>query len=287
MDTSTFAAVSSAMGIVAPLALIIGFAWVIWRTRSRHVLFRRVWQLVHGNQEIADPAIRAFVDDENSLATFNMFSGVWVGSLDEARDLICWTKRHNIGMWSLRLAGEYFDAKTRLVHAHKLPSSCRQKLKVGLIGVSYTVGALCLWAMLSDSVPLTLKATQRTYLATNDSARTLESFWPYGSPRLYASDCSAPTEVNAARTAFSESEVKLLCDVLGSPDSATFIKAFRSSWRWSLFAIAALAAFVLWNLLMSWLSAEAAAKLARRQLDPSLEDPQRSLEWGDAHVSRQ
>lgn len=287
MDTSTLAAVSSALGVVAPLALIVGFAWVIWRTRSRHVLFRRIWQLVHGSQEIADPAIRAFVDDENSLATFNMFSGVWVGSLDEARDLIRWTKRHNVKMWSLRLAGEYFDAQTRLIHAHKLPSSWRQKLKVGLIGVCYAAGALCLLAMLSDSVPLTLKATQRTYLATNDSARTLESFWPDGSPRLYASDCNAPAEVNAVRTAFSESEVKLLCDVLGSPDSATFIKAFRSSWRWSLFTIAALAAFVLWNLLMSWVGAEAAAKLARRQLDPSLDDPQRTLDWGDAHLSRQ
>lgn len=287
MDTSAFATVSSAMGIVAPLALIIGFAWVIWRTRSRHVLFRRMWQLVHGNQEIADPAIRAFVDDENSLATFNMFSGVWVSSLDEARDLIRWTKRHNVKMWSLRLAGEYFDAQTRLIHAHKLPSSWRQKLKVGLIGVCYAMGALCLWAMLSDSVPLTLKATQRTYLATNDSARTLESFWRYGSARLQASDCSAPTETNAARTAFSELEVKLLCDVLGSPDSAISIKAFRSGWRWSLFTIAALAAFVLWNILMSWLSAEAAAKLARRQLDPSLDDPQRTLDWGEVHLSRQ
>jgi hypothetical protein len=38
---------------------------------------------------------------------------------------------------------------------------------------------------------------------------------------------------------------------------------------------------------MSWFSAEVAGKLARRKLDPSLDDPQRPLDWGDAHVSRQ
>lgn len=287
MEISTFAAIARAIGGLAPLAFIFGLGLVVWRTRSRHVLLWRIWQLINGKREIDDPAIRAFVTDESSLASFNMFSGVWVSSLDEARDLIRWTRQHNVAMPSLRQAGRYFDAQSRLIRVDKLPSRRLQWLKKALAMLSYSVVVLSIWAIFFAPFPLEITATQRTFLATSDSARTAASLWPLGPTSLRASDCSVSAQVNATLTTFSEAEVRILCDAFESKESLALVKSARRDWQKTLGSVAAFFAALLWCVVMSLLSAEAAAKLARRKLDPSLDDPQHALDWGDTQLSRQ
>ena len=93
MDFATLPSLSSSLSIAAPSLICMAFVWVIWRTESLHVLMHRLWQLVHGKQEITDPEVRAFIDEQTSLISFRLFAGVKVNSLAQARQLIQWAKR--------------------------------------------------------------------------------------------------------------------------------------------------------------------------------------------------
>ncbi|MDM0055014.1 DUF6216 family protein [Variovorax fucosicus] len=281
MDAATFATISTAFGALAPLGLIAAFAWVILRTKSRHILIRRLWQLVHGNQDIADPEIRAFVEEETSLASFQMFSGLWVRTLEEARQLLRWAKHNNVTIWSLRLCGEYFDVDARQIRVHKLPSKAWQHCKAAFAMLCYAILALGLWSMTSDYVPLKLNATQRVYLAADDHVRTFGSVSPFGPQPLKASACSTANAENANRTAFTEAEIGILCRVFKDADTAPLMKDARASQRWALWMIVLVAGWFLFRAGVSWASGEAATKIARRQLSPSLSEAQMTLDWGD------
>ena len=96
MDSVSVAQFSSVLAALVPAMLVLGFFVVVWRTGSLHVLMRRIWLLVHGRQEISDPTIRAFVDEQTNLMSFRMFSGVRAASLEEAHQLIEWTKLNQV-----------------------------------------------------------------------------------------------------------------------------------------------------------------------------------------------
>ncbi|WP_143093286.1 DUF6216 family protein [Polaromonas sp. OV174] len=132
MDLTAFSTISGALGVLAPLCTVALFLWVILRTRSRHSLLYRLWQLVHGNQEISDPEVKAFISEQNSLMSFRFIAGVPVSTLEHAHQLIQWTKRHNVEMFALRMAGEYFDPDLRQIRVQKLPSKLMQGAKLFL-----------------------------------------------------------------------------------------------------------------------------------------------------------
>ncbi|HCE94302.1 MAG: hypothetical protein A2Z90_10900 [Burkholderiales bacterium GWA2_64_37] len=63
-----------AIAALIPLAVLVSFSAVVWRTVSLHSLLRRAWVL--GSQEISDPTIRAYVEEQANLMSFRMFLGV-------------------------------------------------------------------------------------------------------------------------------------------------------------------------------------------------------------------
>jgi hypothetical protein len=74
MDASSVSvAVRDLFTFLAPpggVALVAGVLWVVSRTRSAHVLRRRVWRLIHGKGEVSDLDVQAFVDEQTSLMAF-------------------------------------------------------------------------------------------------------------------------------------------------------------------------------------------------------------------------
>ena len=275
MDFPNASNISSAFGVVAPLLIGAAFLWVVWRTESRHVLFSRLWRLVHGNQEIADPQVRAFVDEQTSLISFRMFAGVPVASLKEAHQLIEWTKLNGVQMRTLSICGELFDAELRQVRIHKLPSRFSQALRLVRLFSVAAVGCACVMSLFSSQSLLTLKSTQRSFWAT---LTQMKAVWPLNVAALKVDDCSQATSANAMRTSFSEQEVGILCDILKSEGTSAFMKKTLSEQRWSLTMLIALALWLSWMGLFSWAAGAAAHKLAKRGIDPSLPGSQVSLD---------
>lgn len=275
MDFPNASNISSVFSVVAPLLIGAAFIWVVWRTESRHVLLSRPWQLVHGKQEISDPLVRAFVDEQASLISFRMFAGVPVASLKEAHQLIEWTKLNGVQMRTLSVCGELFDTELRQVRVHKLPSRISQALRLIGFSTAVVVGCISVMSLFSSQSLLTLKSTQRYFWANSTEARPL---WPLTAAALKVADCSKAADANAAHTTFSEQEVGILCEVLKSETMPEFMKKTLSEQRWSLVMLIAFALWLSWIGLFAWAAGFAAHKLADRHIDPSLPGAQLSLD---------
>jgi hypothetical protein len=280
MDFATLPSLSSFLSIAAPSLICAAFIWVIWRTESLHVLVHRLWQLVHGKQEITDPEIRAFIDEQSSLISFRLFAGVKVNSLDQARQLIQWAKHNGVQMRALSLCGELFDMELRQIKQHKLPSRLTQGMRLTGVAIGMLLLFVSTTALFHDQAFLTLKATQRTFAATTTQAKALRSIFPFGPAPLRIDDCSQPASLNAARTSFTENEVGILCGVLQDKDTAASVKDSLKEQRWTCALLIAFAIWLSWICFLAWATGYVAKHLAARRLDSSLPDSQLTLDFG-------
>lgn len=277
MDFPNASNISSVFGVVAPVLIGVAFLWVVLRTESRHVLISRLWQLVHGKQEISDPQVRAFVDEQTSLISFRMFAGVPVASLEEAHQLIEWTKLNGVQMRTLSVCGELFDTALRQVKVHQLPSRFSQGWRLFGFFTSVLIGCLSVIGVFSSQSLLSLKSTERYFWASPTEVKPL---WPLRAAALDVTHCSQSASANASRTTFSEQEVGILCDVLKSATAPEFIKKTLSDQRWSLVLLIAFALWFSWLGLFAWAAGSTAHNLAKRRIDPSLPGSQLSLDLG-------
>ncbi|WP_162995869.1 DUF6216 family protein [Acidovorax sp. 1608163] len=235
MDFATITQFGGALAALIPLVLIAGFAVVIWRTVSLHTLLRRLWLLVHGSDEISDPKIRSYVDEQTNLMSFRMFSGVQAASLEEAHQLVQWAQLHRLDLRQIAACGHYFDTGLRQVRKQDLPSRPYLYAHIAAFVVFLFASIGCAWLMLIPQVPFTFKASERTFLATEFSAQTL---WPpvlFNRNPLKKSDCDQPLATNAARTSFTEAEVKTLCELLSADEWPAHLATKLKEQRWSLF----------------------------------------------------
>jgi len=276
MDSANISDISKVFSIAAPMLVGMVFVWVIWRTESRHVLIRRLWQLVHGNQEIADPEIRAFVEEQTSLISFRMFSGLPVSSLEKARELIRWAKLNEVQMRTLRTCGKFFDPDTRAIEAKKLPSPKTQAMKLAGFFIAVALCVACATAMLSPYALLSIKATNRLFLAT---ATDMKPLWrSFGEASLRAANCPPGNEAAQIDTSFTPQEVGILCDVLKSETSAVFLRNALKEQRWSSALLLLFCIWLSWISLFAWGTGSAARNLAGRRIDPALPGSQLNLD---------
>lgn len=274
MDSSTLSTFSSAFGVLAPVLFVLLFVWVWWRTGSRHVLVYRLWQLVHGSQEISDPEVRAFINEQTSLMSFRFVTGIRVRTLEHARQLIQWTHRHDVEMRTVSLCGEYFDLDLRQVRVHKLPSPQMQAGKLLLFAIVVFAAFVGMAGAYTDRAILKFKESNRWFIMTTDQARVA---WPLGANTIQKGDCSANISANAVRSAFTEKEVGLLCEVFSQDDSSKFVKEATKDQRQSFVFLAIAMVWAAWLLFWAWASGYEAKQLALRQLDVDTSGNQLSL----------
>ncbi len=278
MDFASITQFGGALAALVPVLLVIGFVVVLRRTESLHILMRRIWLLVHGRQEISDPTIRAFVDEQTNLMSFRMFSGVRAASLEEAHQLIEWTKLNRVDIHKVGACGDYFDTALRQVRKHKFPSTPYALTQIALF-LAFLFGTLiCGWLITVPQVPFTLKATQRTFLANASSAQTV---WPpliFNRQPLRGSDCEQPAANNAARTSFTEMEVATLCKVLTSKEWPENFQSKLKEQRWVLSLLVATFGLIAYWCFLPVNRLLQAKALAARGISPVLSGSQSELE---------
>ncbi|MDR6155986.1 hypothetical protein QF021_004075 [Acidovorax delafieldii] len=279
MDFATITQFGGALAALMPLVLIACFVFVIWRTVSLHTLLRRLWLLVHGSEDISDPQIRAYVDEQTNLMSFRMFSGVQAASLEEAHQLIAWAQHHRVDLRRIAACGRYFDTGLQQVRKQDLPSRPYLFAQIALFAVSL-VGSLALaWLMLIPQVPFTFKSSERTFLATESSAQTL---WPpvvFNRNPLKKGDCDQPLAANAARTSFTEAEVKTLCEFLPTDEWPPHLANKLKEQRWFLFICTLFFLALLARAVMVLNKVVAAKDLLARGLTPALPGAQAELDF--------
>jgi hypothetical protein len=279
MDSATISSLAQALSLAAPLLVAAAFAWAILRAGSRQVVVRRLWQLVHGKQEIADPEIKAFVEEEASLLSFRMLAGVQVSSLEKARELIRWARSNDVQMYRLRLCGDLFDPETRQIKGHELPSTWKQRFRLARLLLCWFVVVAGAGILVFDKTLLTLNATGRHFFATTTELGALGSAIPFGPHALKVADCSRPASTNAARSSFTEQEVDVLCDVLKHSETTAYLKTALNDQRWAVLRLVVIALVLSWMSFFSWVSGVSAQKLFNRRLNPSVPDSQLAFDF--------
>lgn len=256
------------------------FLWVIWRTESRHTLIHRLWQLVHGNQEITDPEIKAFINEQNSLMSFRFIAGVPVSTLEQARQLIQWTKLRKVEMFALRMAGRYFDPDKRQIRVEDLPSKLTQKawlasalLLLPVIFVSASLAFL-------DSAFVKVKATDRWLLMSENEARPVR---PFISESIQKTSCVINATENINRSKFTEKEASVLCGVLKNDEIAKYTRELVRKQRQSSVFLLFISIFAAAMSLSELASGFAAKRLSDKNLDPNIPSDSRHFR-GDSYI---
>lgn len=265
------------LGIAAGLGIL--FFWVVLRTESWHMLRRRIWLLVHGKEEISDPGIRDYVEEQNNLAAFHVFAGVQVTTLAEARTLMAWCKARNVDLGALRICGPYFDPEARRIKERWLPPKWVGHAIGAVAMVFLLAAAASAWAT-ALPVLLTVKETEQRFFA---EGRELRRPWPllFSSARsLKPEDCDKPVPAEAARTGFTERDIAILCPLLKEPEFGTYVKNAAGGQRIALAMLAVFFLFFMYYTGVRALRVLCARKLLGRRLDPALPAVQMELDFG-------
>jgi hypothetical protein len=281
MDPASISDLAQTFSLAVPVLIALTFGWAIYRAGSRQVVVRRLWQLVHGKQEIADPQVRAFVEDEASLLAFRMLAGVPVSSLEKARELIIWTKANDVQMYRLRLCGDLFDPETRQIRVQKLPSKWVLKTRLMLLLACFSLAVASFGLLFFDRTLMKINATERYFLATTSSLGTVGSAIPFGPAPLKAADCSRAVGANVTKTTFTEQEVEILCEVLKASETPAYLSTALKSQRLETAKMLLVSLVLAWMSFFSWASGVAAHKLAKRAIDPSVAGGQLELAFGN------
>jgi hypothetical protein len=266
MDLTSLSTISGVLGTLAPGGIVLLFLWVIWRTESRHTLIHRLWQLVHGNQEIADPEVKAFINEQNSLMSFRFIAGVPVSNLEQARQLIQWTKLRKVEMFALRMAGRYFDPDKRQVRVEDLPSKLTQCLRLTAVFVLFPMIFASGSLAFLDSALVKIKATDRWLLMSKNEARPI---WPLFSGAIYRANCSINDD-SANSSKFTGKEASVVCELLKNEGAAEYIRELVRTQRQSAVFLLIVSIFAAAMSFSELASGFAAKRLRDRELDPSI-----------------
>ena len=272
MDFATITQFGGALAALVPLVLIAGFAIVMWRTVSLHTLLRRLWLMVHGSEDISEPKIRAYVDEQTNLMSFRMFSGVQAASLEEAHQLIEWAQHHRVDLRQIAACGRYFDTGLRQVRKHTFPSSSYLFAKISFFTL-LLMGLVVLMAI--PQVPFTFKDSGRTFLANESLAKPLS---PLLQP-LKKSDCDQSWDALAERTSFTLDEVKIVCDLLSAKNWSQHVESELKKQRWVLFVYALVSLALLCHVFFVVYAVGRAKDLSARGLSPVLPGQQSPFDF--------
>lgn len=234
VGSGSLAQLAAFASLALPIVFALSLIFVMWRTQSLHFLVRRFWLLVHGKKDIPDASIRAFVEEQTSLYAFRLFSGVKVGTLENAKQLMVWCKRHSVPMAQISLCGDCFDPDKRKVVEKHIPSRWWIIGKFCLCMCFVILGVLSAGATFVKASVLQIKATDRLVLMSESHARVLSPI-PMLNGRLDIGDCGKRFPARIERTRLTEQEVEILCGIMKNPEWGSQVKPLISEQRWSFF----------------------------------------------------
>lgn len=230
--SSALSASGSLLAWIPIVVLTIGFGVVMWRTQSQHFLLRRFWLLVHGSKDIPDADIRAFVDEQTSLQSFRLFSGVKVGTLESAKLLMDWCKHYGIPISKVSECRDCFDPDERKIRVDRLPRKIWRIAQVLWGALLIVLGGISLGAIIYAPGLGQLKATDRWVLVSENQARRTISL-PFLTNAVDTGDCRTRMPKQIEGSGFSQQEVDIICDLLQKPEWKHFVGDLKEKLRFS------------------------------------------------------
>jgi hypothetical protein len=261
--------IRSFFSVVAPIALwlaLVGcFAWVAWRTGSAHPIRQRVWRLVYGKADIADPIIKTFVDERADLMSFRFTSGLrGMRTIERARGLAAWLRANDEDVSAVSRSGRYFDLEDLRVRDDRFPSNSVR----GAMAILATAAALL------SLVPIVLSAGNGAFFRMTKSGTWFEArpsaarvvalpTWQQR-PTLTAEACGGDQQAAAKATQFLLEDVGVVCKLINDPNTSQYLATSVTQQRIALASLAALLGLATYFLLLPVIRVDAARELAKR-----------------------
>ena len=209
MSFEYLTALAGGTSLLIVMLVAAGWLWIYRRTGSSHAPAMRIWRVLTGGREIADQAIRDYIEEQDGLMAFRLGSGMRVRSAEHARRAICFIAKHDLSPDLLRQVGEYFDANE--LRMGKLPSYF---YRVWLFMSATVLASLFLVAGLAafdQRTLVSLKKTGSWYWLSQTSAEPAGPF--HEGKRLWFSSCPQAPAVGAAYI----DEYEILCSIRRDP----------------------------------------------------------------------
>ena len=240
----------------APILYALGVGLLLllsWRRAgSAHFLLGRVWRLLGGDKEFADPYLSTQWKQLRDVEAMRFQTGIRFPSKMSATRTLAWLDLHDIALGDLIASKRFFDAENVVVRNPEY--SCRASR--GLAGIIALAFLLLLLGFMNtfDEAFLTVKKSGTAFWTDGQVAMS----WSRNGWELTKEDCVA------GKAALSDPEdYRVICELLVSPPK-TFVQDSLEGQRQLNVGIMGLCMIAILFIAGKLMSAQAAQKLYRK-----------------------
>lgn len=209
----------SALGITMPV-LAVAILWIFsWRrTKSSYSVMAKLWKIMHRKDECKDAEINAYMLEQHALMTFRFTTGINARSLKNSKDIIAWSKLHDIGIDTIRACRSFFDVENVGLKEDKyLPNrfTIFGRLVLAFLAAMITVSVLCVAIPSSAWVTMTKTGTQ--LMVSSDYAHRLF----HEGRGIHRQQCI--DNETLSDSGFSNDDAQTICSVLKNKDISIYV----------------------------------------------------------------
>lgn len=247
-------------GLTVPLLAFV-ILWVFsWRrTKSSYSIMAKLWQLMHRKEKCKDTDINNYMFEQHALMKFRFTTGINARSLKNSKDIITWSKNHDVSLDTIKACRSFFDIENvRLKDDKDLPNkySIFGRLLLTGFAASVTVFFICL--AIPNSAWVTMTKTGTQVILSSDEARL---FFHEGRS-IHRQQCIDNGKVTD--TGFSDEDAQAICNVFKNKDISAYVEKAVSQQRYTSLIVSPLLFITFWLLLGNMFSAMSAEDLQLR-----------------------
>lgn len=244
MTPSSFAGFTQLLadqfGVPWPILVAIGAiaftAWVIWRTRSSHLILSRVWRLVCGRPGAEDPDIACLLRERSQLTMIRFFTGLPVRTLRQGKALTKWARRNDEDLADVKACGNLFDLEACELRMERLPSPVQQLGRLAVMTVFSLGLAISLLGVSTERALLKLKSGENWFLLSQEVA----VHW-LGQARITRAQCTS--QINQLTDSpFTQDERTGICAAFEQSQTPELIASVVKQQRYTFAVISVLLA---------------------------------------------
>lgn len=261
MDLKPISSLLGDISLWAAVLFVLATGYVCFRSGSSHLMIYRLWRWFTDKQEISDPKIRAFMNEQNSLMSFRFVTGLPASNMPQAHRLIRSINVLGLDVADVRKAHDLIEIGDGNVAIRKIPSKAwhaSMAVATGLLLLATTIAAC---GVFYNRAILQFRETGTWFLLNEEFARTMSDESRSMSPQ----DCK-PAPDPKLKHGFNAQELKTLCEGWKDPKTKTFIERTLSEQRWGFGCLFLTLLLLAWHPYRSLRSADAVQRL-KRQLD--------------------
>lgn len=256
MLVSTLNSTIASIGLVTMFLFLLAVVLILGRTRSTYVLAYRLWRWATDRQEVKDPGIQKFLEDQHSLMSFRFVTELQARSLKQANALIDQIARLELDVCEVRAASPYLAIDGAKIVTKRLPARRSITVIKAMIIILLTLASISFTgSVLLDAALVQFKASRTWFLLSKQDAIGMH---PSQSQFTLGQCKQKPVP---SPNAFTAEERRVLCEAWRDPDGTRQIQDIVSEQRLSLGIVTSALLLFAWHLFGAYRQVQMAQRI--------------------------